>query len=138
ARLLGMAERYPNVLPIFADARRPETYFGDVRAVDGIYADIAQPDQVAILLANARRLLRPDGVVLLALKTASMGRERDSRQHLESAHEELGPTIEMDRPVGLEPFHKRHFLLSGSPTRRLYREAVPADAPTRRRAPRAG
>lgn len=138
ARLLQLAERYPNVLPIFADARRPETYQGDVRGVDAVYADVAQPDQVEILLANARRLVGPDGAVLLALKTASMGREREPRQHVEVAMEQLSRTIEMDRPIGLEPFHKRHFLLAGSPTRRLYREPAPSAPVTRGRAPRAG
>jgi fibrillarin-like pre-rRNA processing protein len=138
ARLLALADRYPNVLPIFADARRPETYEGDVRAVDAIYADVAQPDQVEILLANARRFVGPDGAVLLALKTASMGREREPRQHVDAALAQLTPTIEMDRPIGLEPFHKRHFLLAGSPTRRLYRDATPPARLTRGRAPRAG
>jgi fibrillarin-like pre-rRNA processing protein len=138
ARLLALAERYPNVLPIFADARRPETYHGDVRSVDAVYADVAQPDQVDIVVANARRFVGPDGAVLLALKTASMGRERDPRQHVEAALAQLGATIEMDRPVGLEPFHKRHFLLAGSPTRRLYREKGPVEPAMRGRAPRAG
>ncbi len=138
ARLLQLADRFPNILPIFGDARRPEAYQGDVRAVDAVYADVAQPDQVEILLANARRLLGPDGTVLLALKTASMGRERDPRQHVEAALAQLSPMIEMDRPIGLEPFHKRHFLLAGSPTRRLFRDRPPSEPVMRRRAPRAG
>ncbi|MCI4340209.1 MAG: fibrillarin-like rRNA/tRNA 2'-O-methyltransferase [Thermoplasmata archaeon] len=138
ARLLALAERYPNVLPLLADARRPESYFGDVRFVDAIYADISQPDQVEIVEANARRFLHPDGTVLLALKTASMGRERDPRDHLEAAMRQLGRFLEVDRPIGLEPFHKRHFLLSGSPTRRLFRPEGGPPPTTRRRAPRAG
>jgi fibrillarin-like pre-rRNA processing protein len=138
ARLLALSERYPNVLPIFADARRPESYLGDVRAVDGLYADVAQPDQVEILMENARRFAGPDSAVLLALKTASMGRERDPRQHVEAALAELAASIEMDRPIGLEPFHKRHFLLAGAPTRRLFREGGSARPTTRGRAPRAG
>ncbi|MCI4360705.1 MAG: fibrillarin-like rRNA/tRNA 2'-O-methyltransferase [Thermoplasmata archaeon] len=138
ARLLALADRYPNVLPIFADARRPEGYLGDVRTVDGLYADIAQPDQVDILLANARRCLAPDGTVLLALKTSSMGREKDPRQHTDDALQQLSATIEMDRPIGLEPFHKRHFLLAGTPTRRLFRDGSPREPPTPERARRAG
>jgi hypothetical protein len=67
-----------------------------------------------------------------------MGRERDPRQHVDAAMDQLTPTIEMDRPIGLEPFHKRHFLLAGSPTRRLYREKGGEAAPTRGRVPRAG
>jgi fibrillarin-like pre-rRNA processing protein len=138
ARLLGLAERYPNVLPLFADARHPEDYAGDVRAVDAIYADVSQPDQVEILEANARRFLRPDGTVLLALKTASMGRERDPREHLEAAVASLSRFLEVDHPIGLEPFHKRHFLLAGAPVRRLFRSEPSGPSTTPRRAPRAG
>ena len=138
ARLLALAERYANLLPLLADARRPESYFGDVRRVDAIYADISQPDQVEIVEANARRFLGPEGAVLLALKTASMGRERDARAHLEAAVAQLERSFEVDRPIGLEPFHKRHFLLAAAPTRRLFRPEPGESPSTRRRAPRAG
>jgi fibrillarin-like pre-rRNA processing protein len=126
ARLLGMAERYPNVSPILGDARSPLAYEGDVALVDGVYADVAQPDQVRLLLDNAREFLKPTGTALLALKTSSMGRGRESRLHLTAAEDALAAYFELDRPVNLEPFHKRHFLLVGSPTRGLFREP---DAP---------
>ena len=138
ARLLTLADRYPNVLPILADARHPETYEGDVRTADAVYADIAQPDQVDIVRENARRFLRPDGLVLVALKTASMGREREPRQHVETASAQLASSMELDRPIGLEPFHKRHFFLSGAPTRRLFRDPGASAELRRGRAPRAG
>jgi fibrillarin-like pre-rRNA processing protein len=113
-RLLHVAERYPNLLPILGDVRRADDYEGLVPPVDGIYCDLAQPDQAALLLGHVRTFLREGGAVLLALKTASMGRERTPEEHREDATALLRPTLELRAPVGLEPFHRRHFLLGGT------------------------
>ncbi len=121
ARLHQLALRYPNLLPILADARRPMEYAGLVPPVDGIYVDVAQPDQVAIGLDNARLFLGSAGAFVIALKTASMGREREPRQHLAAAVAEMD-AIELEPAVDLAPYHRRHFLLGGRPTRALFRE----------------
>lgn len=118
ARLLTFAERWPNVLPVLADARRPDGYSPLVPPVDGLYADIADPHQVEIVLANAGRFLRSAGKLLVALKTSSMGRERSAPEHLESALEALSVEFEPDRPTSLSPFHRAHYLVSGRPRRR--------------------
>lgn len=131
-RLLRLAERYPNLLPILADARRPDEYAGDVSLCDGLYVDIAQADQVEIALANARRFLRRDGTVLIALKTASMGREKDPAGHLAAARARLEEVLDLERPVPLDPFHRRHYLIGGRPTKGLYR--VPLTPPPSERA----
>lgn len=120
SRLLRNAEAYPNLLPILGDARRPEAFAGDAGRVDGLYQDIAQPDQVDILVANARLCLRIDGVALLALKTASLGRALEPRAHLRQAEEALEQAgLEVVTTVGLEPFHKRHYLIAAKATRAL-------------------
>ena len=134
ARLLALARRYPNLGPILGDARDPVGYLPLVPPVDGIYLDVAQPDQVAIALENVRWFLRPGGSVLLVLKTASMGRDRGPREHLEVALAGLAPPLEVDSPLPLAPFHKRHFLVGG----RTAGRSPPGDraAPRRRGAPR--
>jgi fibrillarin-like pre-rRNA processing protein len=140
ARLLRLADRYPNLLPLFADARRPERYAGDVGPVDGLYADVAQPDQVEIVLANARIFLSSSATVLFVLKTASMGRSLEPREHLAAARATLETAgVEIVSVLGLEPFHKRHYLIAGVPTRSLFRPAAdppPASSPLERPAGR--
>ncbi len=115
ARLLALAERWPNLLPVLADAREPRNFAAFVPEVHGLYADIAQPDQVAIVRANAELFLDgPRARVLVALKTASMGRDRDPAGHLAAATEELENDFELRAPVQLEPFHRGHFLIGGN------------------------
>jgi fibrillarin-like pre-rRNA processing protein len=129
-RLLALAERWPSLLPILADARRPDSYTSLVPPVDGVYADIAQPDQAEIVIANARALLRrPGSRVLFALKTASMGREATAPEHLRRTEALLGGLVELERPVKLEPFHRAHFLVGGRAGAALFREPATRRAP---------
>jgi fibrillarin-like pre-rRNA processing protein len=128
ARLLALALRWPNLLPILADAREPREFAPLVPTVRGVYADIAQPDQVAIVRANAELFLdRAGDAIVMALKTASMGRERDPAEHLAAAERELATGVELVPSVRLDPFHRGHFLIGG----RARGELVSARAPLR-------
>ncbi|MFY9717233.1 MAG: fibrillarin-like rRNA/tRNA 2'-O-methyltransferase [Thermoplasmata archaeon] len=115
ARLLAASERWPNLLPILGDARSPEEYADLVPVVDGVYADIAQPDQIEIVRRNAALLLGGDGAaVLVALKTASMGREQSAVRHRDSAEVALADGVDLAPGVRLEPFHRGHYLIGGT------------------------
>lgn len=115
ARLLGVAERWPSLLPILADAREPDAYFDLVEPVDGIYADLSLPDQAGVLLAHAERFLRDDGgTFLLALKIPSLGREQAPASHLRDAERRLGAAFLLEPSVRLEPFHRGHCFLGGA------------------------
>lgn len=135
ARLLALAERWPGLLPVLGDARGPEAYLDLVPPVEGIYADIPQPDQIEIVLANARLFLRgPESGLVVALKTASMGRATPAAGHLHRAEEQLGALVDLDPSVKLDPFHRAHYLIGGRPRRALFADgATPSD-----RGPRAG
>lgn len=114
ARLVAVAERWPNLLPILDDARDPESYADLVGEVDGIYADISQPDQTGLVLRHAELYLPPrGGTVLLALKTPSLGRERGPGAHLTAAEDRLAARFDLDPSVRLDPFHRGHFFLGG-------------------------
>jgi fibrillarin-like pre-rRNA processing protein len=68
--LVALAGSRPNVLPILADASRPDAYEARVGIVDVVYQDIAQRDQEAIFRRNLR-MLRPDGTGILMEKARS-------------------------------------------------------------------
>ena len=140
ARLVALGDRWPSLGPILGDARLPEVLAERVPPVDGIYADIAQPDQVAIVRRNAELLLAaPGAAVLIALKTPSMGRERTAPRHLASAESELAAFVDLEPPVRLDPFQRGHYLVGGrwSPEDGVRRAPVnrprPAPHPARRR-----
>lgn len=114
ARLLALAERWPNLRPILADAREPLEYASLVPPVNGLYADIAQADQLEIVVRNAELLLAGDGGrLIVALKTASMGRERSASSHRDAFETTLGGMATLAPSVSLEPFHKGHFMVGG-------------------------
>jgi len=114
ARLLALAERWPNLRPLLADARDPAAYLDLVPPVHGVYADIAQPDQLEIVLRNAELLCAGEGSrLLIALKTPSMGRGRSAPAHRERSERSLAERATLVPSVSLEPFHKGHFLIGG-------------------------
>jgi len=139
ARLLALAERWPNLRPILADARVPRDYAMLVPPVDGLYADVAQPDQLAIVLANAELLLRGDGArLLVALKTPSMGRGRSAGAHRDASEATLADSITLAPSVSLEPFHRGHYMVGGRWGRSSKLPSRPASRPTPPRGRRRG
>jgi len=69
--LLEVCRRRRNIIPVMADAARPEQYAPLVEPVDLLYQDVAQPVQAAIMLRNCV-FLKPGGAVILMLKTRSV------------------------------------------------------------------
>lgn len=61
-----------NMYPILADARRPEMYMHLVPEVDGIYCDVAQPEQAEIIVRNAQVFLKDGGYMFFAIKARSI------------------------------------------------------------------
>ncbi len=114
SRLLALARRWPNLLPVLADAREPSEYADLVPEVDGIYADVAQSDQVALVTVNAELYLRePGGSLLVALKTASLGRELAPGAHLARAERQFAGRVWLEPSVRLDPIHRAHYLVGG-------------------------
>jgi fibrillarin-like pre-rRNA processing protein len=112
ARLLRLAERYPNLLPILGDARRPDEYAAWVPPVEGVYSDVAQPDQVGIARRNAELFLRDRRPMLLVLKLSSLGRGQSPDVLVNRALVELRPFKAISPTLALEPFHRQHRFLA--------------------------
>ena len=108
ARLLRLAERYPNLFPILGDARRPEEYAAWIPPVDGVYSDIAQADQVGIAHRNGELFLRNGRPMLVVLKLSSLGRDRLPEASVERALAELRPLRPLSPALALDPFHRQH------------------------------
>ncbi len=72
ALLENLCKHRENIYPILADARFPERYPISTSEVEGVYCDVAQPEQAKILIENARIYLKNGGVVMIALKARSI------------------------------------------------------------------
>lgn len=106
--LLEVARRRKNIVPIMADASRPEQYAPLVETVDILYQDVAQPDQAAIFSRNCV-FLRPGGSAILMLKTRSVDIRMTPQEVFRDTLASLGETgLEVTESVWLSPYHKDH------------------------------
>lgn len=106
--LISLAERRVNLIPVLGDASKPETYRTHVRAIDVLYQDVAQRDQVGIFLKNAA-FLPSSGLGMLIVKARSMDVAAAPSKiyvSVEAALRRGGFDI-MDRRT-LEPFETDH------------------------------
>jgi fibrillarin-like pre-rRNA processing protein len=77
--LLEVVERKKNVIPIPADASKPEIYSSIVSNVDFLYIDIAQRNQAEIAVRNLF-FLKSGGYLIMMLKTRSVSAHEDSEK----------------------------------------------------------
>ncbi len=112
APLLALSRRRSNLFPLLADAQLPERYRADVGLVDLIYQDVAQRNQAAIFVENARATLAPRGRGIFMLKVRSVTQSRPSESIVRDARTELQRGgMEVRAEVGLSPFARDHVAL---------------------------
>ncbi|MDD5417157.1 MAG: fibrillarin-like rRNA/tRNA 2'-O-methyltransferase [Candidatus Aenigmarchaeota archaeon] len=71
--LLVIAGKRRNIIPILADARKPEDFKDKViEKVDIVYVDIAQPDATEVAIRNCKEFLKPNGYLMFTIKTQSV------------------------------------------------------------------
>jgi len=106
--LLEVARRRKNIVPIMADATRPEQYAPLVETVDLLYQDVAQPDQATIAIRNSA-FLRPGGKMILMLKTRSVDVRKEPGVVFEETVEALvSAGFVVQESLWLAPYHQDH------------------------------
>ncbi len=106
--LLRNLKERNNILPIYADARLPETYSFLVGKVDGVFVDVAQPDQTEIALKNARVFLKSKGYLLMAIKARSIDVSKSPKEVWDEEIKKLKKDFDVKKVVNLNPFEKDH------------------------------
>lgn len=110
--LIVVAEDRPNIIPMLEDARNPVRYRYIVEEVGGLYADIAQPEQAAIVADNADIFLSDGGWLLLAIKARSIDVTAEPSEIYKREIETLKSRgFEIIDIVHLEPFDKDHAMV---------------------------
>lgn len=105
-----VCEQRPNMVPVLADASKPETYFHQVGMSDVVFQDIAQKDQVGIFLKNCEIFLKKGGFGLLAVKARSIDVTRKPKEIFRIVRQQLDEKITIVDYKELEPFEKDHAL----------------------------
>ncbi len=101
-----------NIYPILGDARFPEKYRHLVEGVDGLYADVAQPEQASIVVRNASMFLRNGGYLLLAIKARSIDvTVEPSEVYRREVRTLISGGFKIVDVVHLDPFDKDHAMI---------------------------
>ncbi len=110
--LITVCEKHGNMLPLLADARRPQEYERETDGpVDVIYQDVAQPNQAEIMISNATAFLEPGDIAMLAVKAASIDVTKRPAEIFEQVAAKLAPHFEILEKIPLEPYDKDHLFM---------------------------
>ena len=80
--LIQLCDQRPNIIPILADANKPQSYAHIVEKADVIFQDVAQPNQAEIAALNCKCFLAEDGHLMLSIKSRSIDTVANTGQYL--------------------------------------------------------
>jgi len=110
--LITVAEKRGNIVPILADARRPENYQNQIlEKFDLVYEDVADPDQIEILIRNCEKFLKSNGWAMIAIKSQSIDVVKPPRQVYKECLEKLKKHFKILDKVELDPYEKHHLFV---------------------------
>ena len=107
--LTALCETRKNMVPILADANKPEVYRSIVGNVDVVYQDISQRDQTRIFLKNVDNFLKPKGSGILMVKARSIDVTAKPREIFKRTERELKEHgLKVLETIILKPYMKDH------------------------------
>lgn len=110
--LLPTVEKRGNIIPILANAKKPEDYESIVLGkVDIVYEDVASNDQIQILIRNCERFLKQRGYAIIAIKSQSIDVTRPPKEVYKECLRELGKHFDILDKVELDPYEKFHLFV---------------------------
>ncbi len=109
--LLPVADSRKNIVPVLADARKPET-FSWIEEVDIVFQDVATPDQSEILTRNCRQFMATGGHALLALKSRSIDITKSPAEIYRHESEKLAKGFRIVSKTELDPLEKDHMFFA--------------------------
>jgi len=110
-QFLELADKRKNIVPILADARKPEEYYW-VEMVDIVYCDLAQPDEIEIAVRNSNIFLKKDGYLMIAIKARSIDVTKEPKEIFEESIKKLKSFgFEIKELITLEPYEEGHAMV---------------------------
>ena len=108
--LNNVAEARGNIIPVLANARKPEDYSW-AEQVDLVFQDVATDDQSEILIRNCERFLKPKGFAMLSIKSRSIDVTKPPREIYRQEVKKLEAHFEILEKLELDPYEKDHMLV---------------------------
>jgi len=105
-----VAEKRGNIVPILANAKRPEDYSW-IEPVDLVFQDVATDDQSEILIRNCERFLRPKGFAIISIKARSIDVTKPPREIYRQEIAKLQKHFKILEKIELDPYEKDHMLV---------------------------
>ena len=98
------------------DARKPYEYSYIIgESVDGIYMDIAQPDQADIFIRNCQMFLKKGGYGFIAIKARSIDVARPPEEIFKEQRRILETRgFRIEEAIRLDPYAKDHIMFVGT------------------------
>ena len=109
--LFLLAKQRENIIPILADANKPQDYVSVVHEVDVIYQDIAQRAQVDILNKNADIFLKEKGYIFLMVKARSIDVAMEPENVFKVVYAQLQNKYKILEQLRLDPYEKDHMCI---------------------------
>ena len=97
-----------NIAPVLVDANHTKELAERASMVDIIYQDIAQKNQVDILLKNIKMFLKKDGYAIIAIKARSIDVTKYPKEIFNEVREMLEKELIIVDYRTLEPYQKDH------------------------------
>ncbi|MFX0185938.1 MAG: fibrillarin-like rRNA/tRNA 2'-O-methyltransferase [Candidatus Hodarchaeota archaeon] len=112
-KFFRLAEQRNNLIPILADARRPEEYSPFVFEIDLVYQDVAQPDQATIFGRNILEFLKSGGEGILAIKSQSIDVVLEPDEIFSKQMNELEQVfgLKIMEYCSIDAFEKKHAII---------------------------
>jgi fibrillarin-like pre-rRNA processing protein len=105
--LVRISERLQNVVPLVADAIKPD-YGHIIELVDFLYQDIAQPRQAEIAITNAEMFLQTGGYACIMIKARSIDVTAKPKSVFKKEVKKLEELLDIMCVHELEPYYKAH------------------------------
>ncbi|WP_321429654.1 fibrillarin-like rRNA/tRNA 2'-O-methyltransferase [uncultured Methanolobus sp.] len=110
--LIQLCDQRPNIIPILADANKPQSYAHIVEKADVIFQDVAQPNQAEIAAINSKYFLEEHGHLMLSIKSRSIDTVASPKKIFKEEVRKLESGFDIEFEVlerkELDPFHEDH------------------------------
>ena len=107
-KLVNLSDKRDNIVPLLKDARKTDEY-NWLEECDILYVDIAQSDQTQIAIRNALKFLKPDGHLMLSVKSQSIDVTKNPKQVFKEEKEKLEDAgFSVKELINIEKYEKGH------------------------------